>query len=76
LFGFDHQRSLKREAIALPRILGSVAGAGDVMFVVPTNLSKTHSSTGLGTRACQAGHRVAFATESAPVSPKRTRPTA
>jgi DNA replication protein DnaC len=32
------------------------------VFLGPPGTGKTHLSTGLGIRACQAGHRVAFAT--------------
>ncbi len=32
------------------------------MFLGPPGTGKTHLATGLGIRACQAGHRVAFAT--------------
>ena len=32
------------------------------MFLGPPGTGKTHLSIGLGIRACQAGHRVAFAT--------------
>jgi DNA replication protein DnaC len=33
-----------------------------VMFLGPPGTGKTHLPTGLGIRACQADHRVAFAT--------------
>jgi DNA replication protein DnaC len=61
-FDFDHQRSLKREVIAHLGTLDFVAGKENVVFLGPPGTGKTHLSIGLGIRACQAGHRVAFAT--------------
>ena len=61
-FDFDHQRSLKREVISHLGTLDFVAGKENVIFLGPPGTGKTHLATALGTRACQAGHRVAFAT--------------
>src|SRR5207253_615526 len=61
-FDFDHQRSLKREAITHLGTLDFVVGKENVVFLGPPGTGKTHLSIGLGIRACQAGHRVAFAT--------------
>ena len=61
-FDFDHQRSLKRDAIAHLGTLDFVAGKGNVVFLGPPGTGKTHLAIGLAIRACQAGHRVAFAT--------------
>jgi DNA replication protein DnaC len=61
-FDFDHQRSLKRDVIAHLGTLDFVAGKENVVFLGPPGTGKTHLSIGLGIRACQAGHRVAFAT--------------
>jgi DNA replication protein DnaC len=61
-FDFDHQRSLKRDTIAHLGTLDFVAGKENVIFLGPPGTGKTHLATGLGIRACQAGHRVAFAT--------------
>jgi len=61
-FDFDHQRSLKREVIAHLGTLDFVVGKDNVVFLGPPGTGKTHLATGLGIRACQAGHRVAFAT--------------
>jgi len=61
-FDFDHQRSLKRETIAHLGTLDFIAGKENVVFLGPPGTGKTHLATGLGIRACQAGHRVAFAT--------------
>jgi DNA replication protein DnaC len=61
-FDYDHQRSLKRDAISHLGTLDFVAGKENVVFLGPPGTGKTHLSIGLGIRACQAGHRVAFAT--------------
>ena len=61
-FDFDHQRSLKRETIAHLGTLDFVTAKENVVFLGPPGTGKTHLSIGLGIRACQAGHRVAFAT--------------
>lgn len=61
-FDFDHQRSLRREVISHLGTLDFVVGRENVVFLGPPGTGKTHLSIGLGIRACQAGHRVAFAT--------------
>ncbi len=61
-FDFDHQRSLRREAIAHLGALDFVEGRENVVFLGPPGTGKTHLAIGLSIRACQAGHRVAFAT--------------
>ena len=61
-FDFDHQRSLKREIIAHLGTLDFVAARENVVFLGPPGTGKTMLGIGLGIRACQAGHRVAFAT--------------
>ncbi|WP_030614191.1 IS21-like element helper ATPase IstB [Streptomyces fulvoviolaceus] len=61
-FDFDHQRSVKRESISHLGALDFVAGKENVIFLGPPGTGKTHLATGLGIRACQAGHRTAFAT--------------
>ena len=61
-FDYDHQRSLKREVITHLGTLDFVTAKDNVVFLGPPGTGKTHLSTGLGIRACQAGHRVAFAT--------------
>jgi DNA replication protein DnaC len=61
-FGFDHARGLKREVIAHLGTLDFVAAKDNVIFLGPPGTGKTHLATGLAIRACQAGHRVAFAT--------------
>ncbi len=61
-FDFDHQRSLKRDVIAHLGTLDFVEAKDNVVFLGPPGTGKTHLATGLAIRACQAGHRVAFAT--------------
>jgi DNA replication protein DnaC len=63
-FDFDHQRSLKRDTITHLGTLDFIAAKENVVFLGPPGTGKTHLSIGLGMRACQAGHRVAFATAS------------
>jgi DNA replication protein DnaC len=63
-FDFDHARGLKRDAIAHLGTLDFVTARQNVVFLGPPGTGKTHLATGLGIRACQAGHRVAFATAS------------
>jgi DNA replication protein DnaC len=61
-FDFDHARGLKRETIAHLGTLDFVTGKDNVVFLGPPGTGKTHLATGIALRACQAGHRVAFAT--------------
>jgi DNA replication protein DnaC len=62
-FDLDHQRSLKRDTIARLGTLDFVTAKENVVFLGPgTGTGKTHPAIGLSIRACQAGHRVAFAT--------------
>jgi DNA replication protein DnaC len=61
-FDFDHARSLKREVIAHLGTLDFVTARENVVFLGPPGTGKTHLAIGLGVRACQAGHRVQFAT--------------
>jgi DNA replication protein DnaC len=61
-FDFSFQRSLKREVVLHLATLDFVAGRDNVVFLGPPGTGKTHLAIGLGIRACQAGHRVAFAT--------------
>jgi DNA replication protein DnaC len=63
-FDFDHARGLKRELIAHLGTLDFVAGKENVLLLGPPGTGKTHLATGLGIRACQAGHRTLFATAS------------
>lgn len=61
-FDFDHARGLKRETISHLGTLDFVTARENVVFLGPPGTGKTHLGTGLAIRACQAGHRVAFAT--------------
>jgi DNA replication protein DnaC len=61
-FDFDHARGLKRDLVAHLGTLDFVTGKENIVFLGPPGTGKTHLATGLAIRACQAGHRVAFAT--------------
>jgi DNA replication protein DnaC len=61
-FDYDHARGLRREVTAHLGTLDFVAAKDNVIFLGPPGTGKTHLATGLAIRACQAGHRVAFAT--------------
>ena len=63
-FDFDHARGLKRNVIAHLGTLDFVTARDNVVFLGPPGTGKTHLAIGLGIRACQAGHRVLFATAS------------
>src|ERR687885_948026 len=63
-FDFDHARGLKRDTIAHLGTLDFVTARENVVFLGPPGTGKTHLAIGLAIRACQAGHRVAFATAS------------
>ena len=63
-FDYDHARGLRREAIAHLGTLDFVTARENVIFLGPPGTGKTHLATGLAVRACQAGHRVLFATAS------------
>ncbi|MGW6413520.1 IS21-like element helper ATPase IstB [Streptomyces vinaceus] len=57
-----HLRGLTRQELAHLGTLDFIAGKENVVFLGPPGTGKTHLATGLAVRACQAGHRVAFAT--------------
>jgi DNA replication protein DnaC len=63
-FDLDHARGLKREVVAHLGTLDFVTARENVVFLGPPGTGKTHLATGLAIRACQAGHRVQFATAS------------
>jgi DNA replication protein DnaC len=61
-FDYDHARSVKRDTIAHLGTLDFVTAKENVVFLGPPGTGKTHLAIGLAIRACQAGHRVLFAT--------------
>jgi DNA replication protein DnaC len=61
-FDFDHARGLNRDLVAHLGTLDFVVAKENVVFLGPPGTGKTHLAIGLGIRACQAGHRVLFAT--------------
>jgi DNA replication protein DnaC len=61
-FDFDHARGMKRDVIAHLGTLDFVTAKENVVFLGPPGTGKTHLATGIAIRACQAGHRVLFAT--------------
>ena len=61
-FDFDHARGLKRDVIAHLGTLDFITTKDNVVFLGPPGTGKTHLAIGLAIRACQAGHRVLFAT--------------
>ena len=64
-FDFSYQRSVRREVVAHLGGLDFVEAKDNVIFLGPPGTGKTHLAIALGIRACQAGHRVAFATAAA-----------
>ena len=56
--------ALKRDTIAHLGTLDFVAAKDNVVFLGPPGTGKTHLAIGIAIRACQAGHRVLFATAS------------
>ena len=61
-FDYEHARGLKRDVIAHLGTLDFVTAKENVVFLGPPGTGKTHLATGIAIRACQAGHRVQFAT--------------
>jgi DNA replication protein DnaC len=61
-FDYDHARGLKRDTIAHLGTLDFITARDNVVFLGPPGTGKTHLAIGLAIRACQAGHRVLFAT--------------
>jgi DNA replication protein DnaC len=61
-FDFDHARGLKRDVIAHLGTLDFITARDNVVFLGPPGTGKSHLAIGLAIRACQAGHRVLFAT--------------
>jgi DNA replication protein DnaC len=61
-FDFEYARGLKRDMISHLGTLDFVVAKDNVVFLGPPGTGKTHLAIGLAIRACQAGHRVLFAT--------------
>ncbi|MEU0176182.1 IS21-like element helper ATPase IstB [Streptomyces massasporeus] len=61
-FDEQHPRGFNREAVARLGKADFVTARRNVVFVGPPGTGKTHLAVALGVRACQAGHRVLFAT--------------
>ncbi|MEV3967975.1 IS21-like element helper ATPase IstB [Streptomyces sp. NPDC050698] len=61
-FDQRHPRDFDADAVARLGKAEFVAARRNVVFVGPPGTGKTHLAIALGVRACQAGHRVLFAT--------------
>ncbi|MFD5709999.1 IS21-like element helper ATPase IstB [Streptomyces pharetrae] len=61
-FDTGYPRVFDRDAVARLGKLDFVAACRNVVFTGAPGTGKTHLAIGLGLRACQAGHRVLFAT--------------
>lgn len=61
-FDFSYQRSVRKEIVSHLGALDFVEAKDNVIFLGPPGTGKSHLAIALGIRACQAGHRVAFAT--------------
>jgi DNA replication protein DnaC len=61
-FDFSYQRSIRKEIVAHLGALDLVEAKDNVIFLGPPGTGKSHLAIALDIRACQAGHRVAFAT--------------
>jgi uncharacterized protein (TIGR00645 family) len=61
-FDQQHPRGLDRDVLARLGKADFVDARRNVVFVGPPGTGKTHLAVALGVRACQAGHRVLFAT--------------
>jgi DNA replication protein DnaC len=55
-------RGVTRQQLSHLGTLDFITAKDNVVFLGPPGTGKTHLATGLAVRACQAGHRVAFAT--------------
>jgi len=63
-FDWSFQRSVKKDLVLHLAQLDFLLGKENVVLLGPPGTGKTHLAIALGTRACLAGQRVAFATAS------------
>src|ERR1700694_2869676 len=63
-FDYDHARALKAAPSAHVATRDFVPARDNIVFLGPPGTGKTHLAIGIAIRACQAGHRVLFATAS------------
>jgi len=61
-FDFSFQPSLNEREIARLGSLAFIEAKGNVIFLGPPGVGKTHLAVGLGVKACMAGYRVLFLT--------------
>lgn len=61
-FDWDHQRTARPDVINHLAALDFIAARDNDLFHAAPGTGKTHLATGIAIRACQAGHRVLFAT--------------
>ncbi|MFD7459028.1 MULTISPECIES: IS21-like element helper ATPase IstB [unclassified Streptomyces] len=61
-FDAEYPRAFDRDTVARLGKLDFVVARRNVLFTGAPGTGKTHLAIGLGLRACQAGHRVLFAT--------------
>jgi len=61
-FDFSFQPSLNEKEVARLGSLAFIEAKGNVIFLGPPGVGKTHLAVGLGVKACMAGYRVLFLT--------------
>jgi len=60
-FDFGYQTSVRKQVVLHLASLDFITAHENVIFLGPPGTGKTHLATGLGIKACVAGHRVQFA---------------
>lgn len=60
-FDFGYQTSVRKQVVLHLASLDFITAHENVIFLGPPGTGKTHLATGLGIKACGAGHRVQFA---------------